>query len=180
MRRRTKTENVEDGRFVITLPAVVQKTAFRLPALRHGLAAVLRPLPVDTAVEGVRHVANIRFSPSAVEISSGGQYSRHQQCRVDQGQLALPDALPGLHVQEVVVKALEAGRVRLFALRTIVEKPQRLQRQRRRHLARHPAVFDRNGIAGQRKADHRDAARRTVARCIGDKPVFGIDVCSIK
>jgi hypothetical protein len=83
---------------------------------------------------------------------------------------------PVFHVEEMIVESLEAGCVRLVVLRTIMKKTQRRQRQRGRCFARHPAVFDSNRITGQGEAHDGDAAWRPIARCVGDKSVFGVDV----
>jgi hypothetical protein len=76
----------------------------------------------------------------------------------------------------MIVETIEAGGVRLVALWTIMKKAQRRQRQRSRCFARHPAVFDSNRVTGQCKAHYGDAAWRSIARRVGDKSVFGIDV----
>ena len=123
----------------------MQKAAFRLPALGDGFAAVLRPLPVDAAIERLRQLADLAFLAGAVEIARGGQHARHQQRGIDQRQLALPDAAPAVHVQEVVVETLVAGRVGLVALRALPEEPQSPQRPRGSVLARHPAALDADG-----------------------------------
>src|SRR5262249_50948542 len=53
MRRRSQRKHVENDRLVVTLPAVVQESAFRLPALTQCFAAILCPAPVDSAIKYV-------------------------------------------------------------------------------------------------------------------------------
>src|SRR6202789_1078081 len=98
MRRRTQAEDEHDGRFVVSLPTVVQKAAFRLPALSDRLLFVLGPLPVDPRIQPTAQAPGLRFNPSAAEVTSRGKNSRDQQRCVDDRQLALPDPPSALHI----------------------------------------------------------------------------------
>ena len=86
----------------------------------------------------------------------------------------MPDALARLHVEEVIVEALIARSVGRIALRALEKEPENLERPRGGFRTRQPAVADRDGIAGQRKPDHRDAAGRSSARRIRDEAGIGI------
>src|SRR5580658_4689127 len=141
MRRRSDAEDIKDGRFVVALPAVMQKAAFRLPALGYRLETVSRPPPIDPPIERVAQSADFSLLGGAVEIAPGGQDTRHQQCSVDQGQLAAPHPTTAVHVQEMIVKPLEARRIDLIALGALPKKLQRLQRERRGLGPRHPAAL---------------------------------------
>src|ERR1700684_2801289 len=122
MRRRADAEDIKDGRFVIALPAVMQKAAFRLPTLGYRLETVARPAPIDTPIERVTQSTDFSLLGGAVEIASGGEDTRHQQCGVDQGQLAVPHAPTAAHVQEMIVEPLKACRIGLIALGALPKK----------------------------------------------------------
>src|SRR5580692_2217923 len=119
MRRRTQAEDEHDGRFVVSLPAIVEKAAFRLPSLSNRLQFVLCPLPVDSAIQRIAQATDLCFVPAAVEVTTRCKNSRDQQRCVDYRQLALPHAPPALHIQKVIVKALVPSRIGTIVLRTI-------------------------------------------------------------
>jgi hypothetical protein len=69
-------------------------------------------VPFHAPVEPVGTVANLRFGVvTPIEISGGYKDACDEKCRIDQRQLALPDSLAGLHVEEVVVKSFITGRI---------------------------------------------------------------------
>ena len=59
MRRRRQAQHVENGRLAIALPAIVQKSALRLPSLPRGRCAAARPLPIDAAVDRIGAFADL-------------------------------------------------------------------------------------------------------------------------
>src|SRR6202045_1292918 len=123
--RRRQAQNKKNDRFVIAIPAIVQKAALRLPSLPRGRCAAAGPLPIDAAVDRIGAFANLVFAWRVLaEILARSQHPREQQRGVDQRHLRLPDPLAGLHVEEVVIEALIAGRVRLFALSAVPEETQ--------------------------------------------------------
>src|SRR3984885_14278587 len=154
----------------------MQKAAFRLPPLGYRLETVARPPPTPTPIERVTQCADFSLFGGSVEIASSGQDTCHQQCGVDQGQLAVPYAPTAAHVQEMIVKPLEACRIGLIALGALPKKLQRLQRERRRLGAPHPAALNRNGIARQGEPDDRDAARGPCSRSVCNQPVLRIGI----
>jgi hypothetical protein len=154
----------------------MEEAAFGLPALRDRTMFVLGPPPIDALVEFVAQRTDLRFAAASVEITRRGEDAGDQQGTVDQRQLAVPDALAAAHVQEVIIKALVAGRIRAIVLRTVPEELQGVQGSRRALGTRHPASFDGNGIARQGEADDGDAARRSGSRGIGDESILGIAV----
>ena len=109
VRRRRQAQNVENGRLAIALPAIVQKSAFRLPSLPRGRSAAARPLPIDAAVDRIGACADLVLARRVrAEIDARGQHARQQQRGVDQRQFRLPHALAGLHVEKMVVEALDS------------------------------------------------------------------------
>src|SRR5450759_3685544 len=118
VRRRSQAEHGQENRLAVALPPGFQKPVLRLPCVRDRQAAVLRPLPVDAAVE---RVGKLRYLALlfrlAVKVGGGGQCPGEQEGCVDGRQFRLPRAPTGLHVQEVIEESLVAGRVPVVALR---------------------------------------------------------------
>jgi len=177
MRRRAEAERVEQQCLAVALPAVVQETAFGLPTMHHGRPLGLRPVPVDAAVEVVRELAQLALvGARLVEVRGGGEHAGEKQRAVDQRQLALPRPRAAVHVQEVEVEAVTAGRSGLTALVAVPEEAQGREAALHRRRARHPAAFDRDRIHRQRETRHRDARVRTGARGVGDEAIGGVRV----
>ena len=110
MGRRAERQHVEHDRLVVTLPTVMQESALRLPALPEGLAAVLRPSPVDAAKEQVDDFPQLDFFGSVgTKVHTRGQRTGDQQRGIDHRQFRAPDARAGVKVKEVIVKPLVAG-----------------------------------------------------------------------
>jgi hypothetical protein len=76
-----------------------------------------------------------------------------------------------MHVEEVIIKPLVAGRFGAAALVAVAEKTLRGKSQLERFDARHPAAFDGNRIHGQCESHDGDAARRAIARRVGHQTV---------
>src|SRR5665213_2050866 len=70
-RRRAEAEHVEDCRFVVPFPSVMEKAAFRLPSLRDSFRAVLRPAPIDPAVQRVRQSPDLHLVAATIEVAAG-------------------------------------------------------------------------------------------------------------
>ena len=174
MRRRAQREHVEHDRLVVALPAVVQESAFGLPALPERLAAVLRPSPVDAPIQHIDQFAQLDFvaafavkymlAVSAPAISSAVSIidSSERQTRA-----------PVCAVEEVVVEALVAGRLGAAALIAVAEETQRGEAALHGFGARDPAALHRHRIARQRESDHRDADRRIHAELSATSPLAG-------
>src|ERR1700730_6333517 len=86
--RRRQAQNIENDRFVIAIPAIVQKAAIRLPSLPRGRCAAAGPLPIDAAVDRIGAFANLVFAWRVLaEILARSQHPREQQRGVDQRHL---------------------------------------------------------------------------------------------
>src|SRR5580700_4693238 len=100
---RGDSQNIEDAGLTVTLPTIVKETAFRFPSLRKSGFAIQRPLPIDPEIERFGELANLGLALRvASEICGGGEHSGEEQSCIDQRQLALPDAFPGLYLEEVI------------------------------------------------------------------------------
>jgi hypothetical protein len=67
----------------------------------------LGPRPVDPGVDLVDEAANLHlFRVGAIEVRLTEERARQENRRVDGGQLAVLEALPGLHVEEVIEEPL--------------------------------------------------------------------------
>ena len=82
---------------------------------------------------------------------------------------------PGLHVDEVVEKALVAGHaLGGVALRRVAQEAQRGENALARLLARDVAALDPDGIRGQPKSDGGDARIGRRRKAVGDQAVLRI------
>ncbi len=61
VRRRAQREHIQHDGLAVALPAVVQKSAFGFPAVADRRAAVLRPPPVDAAIQRIGEFAQLDF-----------------------------------------------------------------------------------------------------------------------
>ncbi len=128
MARGGKRQDVENDGLAIPFPPVFQETAARPPTHRQRVALVQRPLPVGAGVKVVRQPAQFGFPGlRPVEIGGSRQHAGDQQCRIDGRQLAPPRPPACLHVEEVIIEPLVAGRIRLAALLAAGKKAQRRQ-----------------------------------------------------
>ena len=175
MSRRTQPQDVQQQRLVVAFPAVLEEAAFGLPAVRDGRAAVLRPLPIGTAIERVGEGADLMLvGRIRVKVHPCRQRARQQKRAVYRRQFALPGAPAGLHVEKMIVEALVAGRVGFGALRAVPEKTQRRQRSLDRGGARHESALDRHRVGCQREAGGGDAGRPICFGLVDHQPVGGI------
>ena len=86
--------------------------------MREGRSAITSPVPIGPTVKRVGQVSDFDFVGGvAIEIGADRQGAGEQECRVDGGQLAVPDAATGLDVEEMVEEALVTGGVGLGTLR---------------------------------------------------------------
>ena len=131
MRRRAKTQHVEEDRLAVAFPAVVQESAFWLPTVHERRAFALCPPPIDPAVERIGEATQFGLGRRiGGEIRRGGQHAGYQQCGVDQRQFRQPDALPALHVEKVEVVTAVAGSVRRSGLVAAHQEAQGCERAR--------------------------------------------------
>ena len=115
----------------------------------------LRPVPLHAAVEKIGVGADPRLERvAAVEVLPAGERSGGEQSRVDRRELDRLEAPSRLHVEEVVVKAVEADLPRDEVPLGGFEK----ESQRGRHATgrvgpRRPAAFSADRVGGQAEAD---------------------------
>ena len=67
-------------------------------------------------------------SSSPIEILRSRQDAGDEQRRIDGRKLAVPGAMAGIHVQEMVEETAVAGRVAFLALTRLGKEPQRVDR----------------------------------------------------
>ena len=172
VRRRSQAQHVQEDRLAVALPPGFQKSALRLPSVRDRQTAVLRPPPVNAAVERVgkrRYLA--LFFRLAVEVGGGGQCPGEQERRIDGRQLGLPRTPTGLHVQEVVEESLVAGRVPCLTLRAVPQKPEHRERAFDGLGACNESAFRTDNVGSEGEPDGGDARRRPLARAVRHQPV---------
>ena len=88
VRRRAQREHVQHNGLAVTIPAVMQESAFGFPAVVDRRAAVLRPTPVHAAVQHIDEFAQPDFVRGVRgEIPARGQRAGDQQRGVDHRQL---------------------------------------------------------------------------------------------
>ena len=110
MSGRAESQDIQQQRLVVAFPAVFEKSAFGLPAVRHRCAAVLRPWPVGAAIERVGKGADFLFvGRIRVKIDARRQRTGQQKSAVHRRQFALPGAPAGPHIEKMIIKALIAG-----------------------------------------------------------------------
>ncbi len=172
MSGRAEPQDIQQQRLIVAFPTVLEKSAFRLPAMRHRCATVLRPLPIRTAVERVGEGADVRLvGRIRIKIHSCRQCAGQQQRTIHCRQFALPGASAGLHVEKMIKKALIAARIWFGALRAVPEKTQRGQRSRYRSGTPHKSVLDSHRICRQREAGGGNAGRPIRRGLVDHQPV---------
>lgn len=153
MNGRAEPQDIQQQRLIIAFPAVVEKSAFRLPAVRHCCLMVLRPLPIGSAIERVGEGTDVMLvGRIRIKIHSCRQCARQQQRAIHCREFALPGASAGLHVEKMIIEALIAARVGLGALWTVPEKTERGQRSLHRRGTRHKSVLDSHRVCRQGEA----------------------------
>ena len=124
VRRRPEGQHVQQQSFVISLPTIIQESAFRSPALADRGAFVLSPLPIREAVHRVSKLADFAFVRRiAVEVHGCCQGAGKKKRGINGRKLALPGAAARVHVKKVIIKSAVSGGIRLGALRAVREKP---------------------------------------------------------
>ena len=160
MSRRAQAQDVQQQSLVIAFPPVAEKAAFRLPAVRDGVALVLRPSPISAAVKGVGEGPDLTFAGCiGVEIGPRRQCAGQQKSAVDGREFAMPGAAARLHVEKMIVEPLVASGVGLSALRAVPEKAQCRKRSLYRRGPGHESAFHTDWVARQGKSSGGDAGR---------------------
>ena len=137
-------------------------------------------MPVRPAVELVRQAADLRLLLGVrVEVGCAGEHAREQEGRVDGGELALPDAAARLHVEEVVVEAAVARRIRLGPLRAVAEEAQPAQHDLGSELARDHAALDDHRNGRQSEPHGGDAARGVGVGLVSDQAVGRVGLVQV-
>src|SRR6202043_2110373 len=100
MRRGAERKGVQEQGLVVSFPAIGEKARLRPPSVGKGRAPVQRPGPVDSAVESVGDLPDLRFLFVLTgEVLGSGKRSGNQESRVNCRQLAVPDTAARLHIQ---------------------------------------------------------------------------------
>jgi hypothetical protein len=130
--------------------------------VRDDRRPVLRPGPLDPAVDQLGQVTDLFFGARvAIEVHLRRQHAAEQQRRIDRRQLGRAEALPVLHVQEVVEETTVAGHPGFVGtLRRVGEEAQRAQRAQPRLAARHEAALRADHVGRQGEADAGRAGER--------------------
>ena len=169
---RAYAQYVEEQRFVVAFPSIVEKAAFGLPAVRDSRAFVSRPSPVRTAVQRIGKAANFTLVGCiGVEINARNQRTREQKSTIDRREFALPRAPASLHIEKMIVKTAITGRVRLGALVTRPEETQRRNRSFDRCSTRHESALDSDRISCERESDRGNACGPIRGGLIEHQPV---------
>src|SRR4029453_17400341 len=143
MRWRAESEDIQEQAFVITLPAVLNEPALRPPAVREGRSSITGPIPIGPAVKRVSQLSDLDLLAGvAIKISTDRQCAGEQECRVDGGNLALPNAATGFDVQEMVEEAFVTASVRLGTLRACEQVPQAPQGDLGSEVSEEDAALD--------------------------------------
>jgi hypothetical protein len=141
---------------------VLDEAGLRAPAHRDRGGPRLHPPPVGAREQLVGDPAELglgRIRP--VEVLAAEQRAREQERRVDRRQLGVAEAVPGLHVEEVVVEALVAGDAFPgLTLRRVPEEPQGREDPIARRLAGNVAALDADRVRREPEADRGDARER--------------------
>ena len=172
---RAERKHVEQERFIVTLPTILEEAAFRLPAVRQRCPLILGPVPIGAAIERVGEGADLMLvGRIRVEITSRRQRTGQQKGAVYRRQLALPGAPSGPHVEKMIIKTLIAGGIGLRAVRAVPEETQRRKRTLHRGRTRHEAALDPHRVRCQGEAGGSNAGR-PIGRClVDDQSVGGI------
>ena len=165
VRRRADRQHVQQQAFVEVIPGCIEEAAVRHPAHAHHAPAAAHPVPVDVLVQRARQRLHL-----AAEVLPGHQRAGGQQRRVDGRQLAVPHALTGLHVDEVVEETA-------LALHAAADKAaQRQPGARLAGVGADPAAFHRDRQGGQAEAGGSDAGDGSRRAAIAHQPVDRIDL----
>ena len=180
MSRRAEGKKVKQESLVIPLVAVRQEAGLGLPAVAERRAAIARPVPVRPPVERVGQASDVSlFLRVGVEVGAAGKGTREQERGVERGELAIPDATPGIDVEEVIEEPLVPGGVRLRSLRKVHEAPESAASGLRGELANEHAALDNRRDRRQGETDGRDAAWRVGVRFVTDQPIVGVGLVKV-
>ena len=180
MRWRAESEDIQQQAFVITLPTVLDEPVLRPPAMRQGRSAITGPIPIGPTVERIGQVSDLDLVWGvAVEIRADRQGTGEQECRVDGGKLALPNAATGFDVEEVVEEAFVTGGVRLGALRACEQVSQAFQRYLGGEVPEEDAALDDDRNRRQRHADGGDTDRSIRVGLVADQSIVRVGFVQI-
>jgi hypothetical protein len=112
----------------------------------------------------------------AIEELGRRKHAGDQQRGVDARELALPGTPARVHVEEVIVEALVAGRAGRLSLLARGEEPQHRERQLRRHFAADELAPHAHRVGGERHAHGCDAGGPVLAGLVEDQAVGAVDL----
>ena len=172
---RTEAENQQKERLVVPRPAIPQKAALRFPAHRGSRSAIQRPRPVRPQVELLGKAPDLHLGLRiTVEIRGGRESPSEKEGAVDRGELAVPGATSGSHVEEVVIETPITRRIALFTLRAVPEELQGRKGDPASLLPCREAPFHRDRIGRQGKTHGGNARRGSLDRGVRDQTARGI------
>ena len=173
--RRPQREQVEDEGLAVPAPAVAEKPALRPPAVGQGAAAVGGPGPFDPAVEAVGDVPDLALLlVRAAKIRRGRERAGEQVRGVHRRELAVPRAAARAHVEEVIVEALVARRVRVLSVGAVPEETQGRQRARRGLRALHEAALRGDDVTAERQPHGGDRSGGADVRAVAHEAGRGV------
>src|SRR5687768_6694341 len=152
------------------------EAGFRRPRVSNRGRAILRPSPIHTSVERFGETPHFALlERRSVEIRGGGQHPGDQNGRIDGRQLALPGALAGGDVEEVIEEPAMPAGFRVRAVLRVPEKTERRQRAFDRLRSRDIPALHRDGVARQGEADAGDAGRDVVGhRVVANQAILWV------
>src|SRR4030095_4430208 len=174
------SEDIQEQAFVITLPAVLNEPALRPPAVREGRSSITGPIPIGPAVKRVSQLSDLDLLAGvAIKISTDRQCAGEQECRVDGGNLALPNAATGFDVQEMVEEAFVTASVRLGTLRACEQVPQAPQGDLGSEVSEEDAALDDDRNRRQRHAHGGDTDRSLRVGLVSDQSIVRVGFVQI-
>jgi hypothetical protein len=177
---RTEAEDVHEQGLVVALPMVRDEAILGAPAMGERRPTVQGPAPVRSTKELVGQTSDLRLLLAvAVEVGRTGEHAREEEGGIDGRQLAVPHAPTGLHVEEVIVEALVAGRIRLGSVRAVAEESESSEGDRWREFPCDHASLDEDRKGGQRQPDRRDAGRCALLGLVADETVLWVGLVEV-
>ena len=175
VRGRPQGQEVQEERLVVSAVTRHEETALGRPPVREDPPARERPRPVRAPEERPAEGADFALPGSpAVEERDARENSRKEDRRVHRGKLAAKRPPPRAHVEEVVVQAVETGRVFAIPLLAPREEAQGREDAVGRLAAREPAPKDGDRIARQGETHRGHARGRSLTAAVAHEAVAGV------
>src|SRR5215208_480329 len=154
---RREAEHIKNQGLAVSGPTILNEACFGSPTVRDRQCTVLGPLPIRPGKKRTGEFPDLALIFClAIEIAGRRECAGYQVGSIDGRDLRLHCTPPGLHVEEVIIKAFITSCVRPCSLRAIVKESQRRQRSTHSFGSTQVLALDCDRIRGERKADHRD------------------------